>query len=204
MESSKYIVPIFSDGEFNGNGFILNNGMLVTAFHVVKEGELFFKYNKAEYKIDICDYIIKPKDKDKLVIDDVSCDLFVCPTKIEGSDIFLSKRFDRKVKCEYLGYNQIEGTDSVTDIHVSSSGDLLGTGLVKTEDNRAKELVNCIMCTMELSPGNSGGPLFQNNKVIGMLIKDSQYEDSPIRSLFRKSGYIIEALGREGINPTLI
>lgn len=204
MDISKYIVPIFSNGKFNGNGFILNNGMLVTAYHVVKEGDLCFKYNEVEYNIDICDYIIKPKDKDKLVIDKISCDLFVCLTRIEGSDISLSPRFDMKVKCEYWGYNQIEETDPVTDIHVSANRVLLDIGLVKTEDYRAKELVNCIMCTMELSPGNSGGPLFQNNKVIGMLIKDSQNEGGPNRSLFIKSGYIIEALVREGINLTLI
>lgn len=199
MEISKYIVPIFSDGKFNGNGFILNNGILVTAFHVVKEGELFFKYNEVKYSIDICDYIIKPEDKDKLVIDDKSCDLFVCLTRIEGSDISLSPEFEMKEKCEYLGHDQIEENDPVTVIHASASGLLLNIGFVKTEDLRAKELVNCITCTMELKPGNSGGPLFQNKKVIGMLIKDSKNESDPNRSLFIKSSYIIDALRKVGI-----
>lgn len=35
MEFSKYIVPIYSDDEFSGTGFIVE-GLLITANHVVR------------------------------------------------------------------------------------------------------------------------------------------------------------------------
>lgn len=196
MEFSKYIVPIFSDGEFNGNGFIVN-GMLITANHVVNNGVVYFEYEGKHY-INIDDNIIRQEREDESNNPSIACDLFICQTEIDGSKLELSPEFKQKDKCDYIGYSL--NKNNVCELkRVSVNGILLDFGL-HSVDCRLVPLDNCLTCTMSLKPGDSGGPLFQNNKIIGMLIRNIKNEGSETQSIFIKASYIISALEEKSIN----
>lgn len=188
MEFSKYIVPIYSDDEFSGTGFIVE-GLLITANHVVRNKiNSYFVYDGKCYKIEISG-LISLEFLDDFACPNYAYDLFVCKTDIENSDLLLSEDYDKDTCCQYYGYSYDEKHKML--IKDRASGIRINRDEALTNHyGRYIPLHNCISCYYELKPGNSGGPLFQDNKIVGILLQGDMYHGKCIECKFLKAGYI--------------
>ena len=59
-----------------------------------------------------------------------------------------------------------------------------------------EKLINCISCGCQLKYTNSGGPLLQNNKIIGMLIRGLIHFGKYHEGIFIKASYIRQTIER--------
>lgn len=100
-------------------------------------------------------------------------DLFVCETDIGGSDLILSSEYDKNMSCEFFGYSLDKDDSHISKDYVSDIEIYRDVAL----DGNYERLANCFSCKCELKHTNSGGPLFQNGKVIGMIIRCIDYLD---------------------------
>jgi hypothetical protein len=185
MEFSKFIVPIYINNDYYGTGFIVN-GMLITANHVVKNKlHTYFVFNGERHHVDI-NRIVAIDPLEKCQSTNEAHDLFVCLTDIEKSDLKLSSNFDKKSTCEFMAYslnddNTTISMDYIDDIEVYRNVAL---------DSNYNQLINCLSCKYELKHTNSGGPLFQQGGIIGMLIRGIDHYGGFHESVFIKSSYI--------------
>lgn len=171
MEFSKYIVPIYVNDVFRGNGFIVN-GMLITANHVVNNKICaFFDYKGERHQIDFRKIVVDLYEKH--LSNNQVRDLFVCKTAIEDSDLILSPEYDKNTSCKFWGYSLDEDDFHISKDYVSDIEIYRDVAL----NRNYERLANCFSCKCELKHTNSGGPLFQNGKVIGMVIRCIDYLD---------------------------
>jgi hypothetical protein len=192
MEFSKYIVPIYSNDKFSGTGFIVG-GLLITANHVVKNKiNSFFIFEGKHYKIEIRG-LISLEFPDDFTSPNYAYDLFICKTDIENSDLFLSEDYNKDICCQYYGYSYDEKrrmiiVDKEPEIKISRD-----EALTK-HYGQYIPLHNCLSCYSDLRPGNSGGPLFQNGNIIGMLLQGDIYHEKCIECKFLKASYVMKAI----------
>ena len=184
MEFSNYIVPIYVNDVFRGNGFIVN-GLLITANHVVNNKICAFFYDKGiRHKIELGQIVVDSYEK-HLSNNQVQ-DLFVCKTDIMDSDLILSSEYDKNMSCEFFGYSSDENDSHISKDYVSDIEIFRDVAL----DGNYERLVNCFSCKCELKHTNSGGPLFQNGKVIGMLIRCIDHFGESHKIVFHESVFI--------------
>ena len=107
--------------------------------------------------------------------------------------MFLSSYYDIAQVCVFCGYsfdddNQILRRDEITDIKI------IRTEALTNHYGQLITLNNSISCQCVLASGNSGGPLMQNGKVIGMLIRGVDYRNGYHECTFIKAYYIIQKI----------
>lgn len=184
MEFLKYIVPIYVNDIFWGNGFIVN-GMLITANHVVKNKlYTFFDFEEKRYHVDYKKIVVDSYEK-RLSNNKVQ-DLFVCKTDIEDNGLELSSEYDINMPCEFWGYSAENDDMPLSKDYMSNIMIYRNNAL----DSNYERLDNCFSCKCELKHTNSGGPLFQNGKVIGMIIRCIDHYGKSHKIVFHESVFI--------------
>lgn len=185
MEFSKFIVPIYKNEDYYGTGFIID-GMLITANHVVKNKlHTYFDFNGERHHVDI-NKIVAIDPLGKCQSNNEAHDLFVYKTDIENSDLKMSSDYDQNKTCEFRAYSL---NDDNTTTSKDYKNDIKIFRDIATDSNH-NELVNCFSCKCKLKHTNSGGPLFQGGKIIGMLIRRIDYYGGFCESVFIKTDYI--------------
>ena len=205
MYFSNYIVPIYSDEEFLGTGFIIK-GLLITAFHVIERStNLWFCFDNKRIVIDSNRYLLKEGDNDDkenlkniILYPERAQDIFVYETEIEKSDLILSSFYEQTQVCEFFGYsfddeNRFLRRDEISDIKI------IRTEALTNHYGQIITLNNCMSCQCSLVSGNSGGPLMQNGKVIGMLIRGVDYRNGYHECTFIKACYILQKIEKKHI-----
>lgn len=177
MIIANYIVPIYSEDKFNGTGFIVEN-LLITAAHVViSEGNVCnFLYKGEMVSISSNNNIIfdYPKEGCKQGQNNLYLDLAIYRLK----DIFSPlKLCAPKIKetCIYQGF-----TDSTLKLDVYTDIALNENAYFYPPEYDAKpiRINNCYNSVIgKCTHGNSGGPLFQGDYIIGMLSGGQQWHN---------------------------
>ena len=196
MSISDYIVPIFSEGAFNGTGFIIGS-TLVTAAHVVefKENVCYFLYEKEKISIGPDNNIkFEYQEESMQGMDNRYWDLAIY--KLDNIDSPMKLHLpDLSKPCTYQGFSDVAQLDVYTDI-------MLDNNAFYYPDNYKKpiRIKNCYISKVgKCKEGNSGGPLFQGDHVIGMLSGGQQLfnlswdriiKADYINSIFLKKGLI--------------
>lgn len=196
MDINNYIIPIYKGKEFVGTGFIAGS-TLITAAHVIEtptlnysclwDGEtvrlscaniLWHEHPEADYMqgqgnkyLDLAIY----------KMDDVES-----PLELSAPDLGYS--------CNYWGYSFDEDNkclleDSYSDIFLNDK-----TKYYPRSGGRAIPIKNCYLSDIgRCKEGNSGGPLFQGEKVVAMLSGNQDYGDFS-KDRYIKSEYIMSVL----------
>lgn len=169
MNISDYIVPIYFNGDLNGTGFIVGN-KLITAAHVIALEDSSFSFLfRGEMMIigpeknNIFEY---PKEKGRQGHNNIYWDLAVYKLDDIVSPLELRKPNSTE-KCLYQGYS-----DSTLQMNSYSDIILNNNAYYYPPEYDAKPIpINncCISQIGKCKPGNSGGPLFQGDYVVGML-----------------------------------
>lgn len=192
MEFSKYIVPIISGKEYYGTGFLYKD-YLITANHVVNNKiSSFFRLEGDWYKIRTDSFIVLPSEEKHSPNE--AQDLFVCKTDFSHSDLQLSCDVCKEQEFEYQGYFFDDSSNDF--VEVVAPRFKLYHEIAYNKDGDKME--NCFSCKGELKPSNSGGPLFQNNKITGMLIRTIKHQGGVVESIFIKADYILNEI-EEGL-----
>lgn len=171
----KYIVPIYLKKEFVGTGFIVDN-YFITAAHVVQPPCLnyMFKYDGEDYRLRCSDLITREYwDGNLKVCNNELQDLIVFRMKgIESPLVLMNPQ--KETGCYYCGYSFNEEThliqpDYYENIAINNKKHhyyISGKSFVVS---------NCFLADSGRSKkGNSGGPLFQGQDIIGMLVGKQQ------------------------------
>lgn len=186
-----YIVPIYVEGKYNGTGFIVED-YLISAAHVVKDNpaEVLFIYHDKEIKL--CKYDVYEyhdfRNGHALMDDNIKTDLVIyhIPAKFEiHSNLILSMNSALGKSCQYMGYNEDTKGNIIEvnykDIHI------VDDAAIGDNNNPTIEKINCYTSDKSvLEEGNSGGPIFLNEKIAGMLYASKVYgnEDRFIQSFY--------------------
>lgn len=199
METSNYVVPIYYKGDLNGTGFIVRD-LLVTAAHVVvsKEIDFTFLYGEENIKIEPEKNIIfeYPKENSMQGHDNIYWDLAVYKLDKIVSPLELREP-DFTKKCLYQGYSDCAfQIDSYNDIILNNKAYFYPPEY----DAKPIPVKNCYISKIgQCKPGNSGGPLFQGNYVVGMLVGNQQYRNFSM-DRFISSSYILKILSKYDSN----
>ena len=190
MIFSKFIVPIYCDNEFSGTGFIVN-GFLVTANHVMnKKVHSYFVFENQEYKINIGKIIVLDEPENSQCSNN-ALDLFVCETDIKDSNLCFSSGFEDGAIFDYFGYSFDENTHEL--LKDKESGITLHR-MNALSFSDCMELDNTFSCLCDLKPGNSGGPLFHGNKIVGMQNREICRKQVKKECVFIKASYIMDQI----------
>lgn len=187
MKYLRNIVPIYMKEDFSGTGFFYKS-LLITANHVVADKlHSYFLFEGNLYNIDINECILLDTPGN-IQSTSEKHDLFVCKTSLKCEGLNLISEYDKTQTCEYFGYSFNEDSkklvvDSVKNIHITHD--------FSYNDFRTTKFKNCLTCQCVLRPGNSGGPIFQNDNVIGMLV--SGYNEVA-KCTFIKASYILKLI----------
>lgn len=190
IEFSKYIVPVFINDKYYGTGFVVND-MLITANHVVKNKlRTYFEYEGKRFHVDF-NKIVVDLYENRLLNNQVQ-DLFVCKIDIEDSNLEISSEFDKNGLCEFFGYSSTKDDCSLSKDYMPNI--VIHRNVAINSD--CEKVNNCFSCKCKLKHTNSGAPLFQNGKVIGMLIWSIEHYGGFYESVFIKMDYIIDEIRR--------
>ena len=209
MEYSKYIVPVYVDDDsadngFVGNGFIVN-GLLIMPYHLIKlnHKDLFNSKVHSYFEYEFEGERIRTETESSVVnqggyyseLDNLKLaqDLLVFKTNILNSDLLLVPDYDVKQDCWYCGYN-IDDKSGKLEVENMCMGNIIHQKTLSFVDEQWIELDNCMSCNCKMRNGHSGGPVFQKDKIIGMLIKDSTHLSGTSLSVFVKASHIIKAI----------
>ena len=191
---SKYIVPIYNDADFQGTGFIVNN-YFITAAHVVKDLShpiFIFEGNKIRLQPDSKILLTYDKNKEERE------DLAIFKVKILSSLSLSSENVSSKICC-YQGYSYVEEKKQLTE-NIYNNIMILHEHAYSVASFHTEPIKyrNCITCTPSCCEGNSGGPLFQDEKIVGMYF--SSYKLPPsyrsVEDYYIKGSYINNILNK--------
>ena len=201
MKNSDYIVPIYLDKKYNGTGFIVGN-MLITAAHVLesKDNVFYFLYLGDKIAIGPENNIIfeYPKIKGKQGQNNKYWDLAVYELDNIVSPMELREP-NLSEKCLYKGYSD-------STLQVDSYSIILNNNAYyypREFDAKPIPINNncCISQIGKCKPGNSGGPLFQGDYVVGMLSGGQQFFNLSWDRII-KADYILHKIQKYDINNT--
>ncbi len=177
MTYEKFIVPILasneselSDNDYRGTGFIIDE-YLITAGHVVN-GFTYFGY-KFEGKIHTisnpCVNELGERENDRykqIGIDTlIKEDLAIFKIENCGSPLQLGFK-DEDISCIYHGYSFED--NSIIVFHINAIP-------LRSLRKDRKKVLNCkYLNNIDLDYGNSGGPLFYDDKIVGMLVSGGE------------------------------
>lgn len=169
MDFSNYIVPIYVDGDYNGTGFIICN-TLITAAHVAikKDNECHFLYRGKEMIVGPENNILfeYPNDEIKQGQDNLYWDLAIYRLDNINSPIKLIE----PILADYCIYHGYSDSTSRMDTYRDIKLDNNAYYYPPKYDAKPIRINNCYISEKgRCSHGNSGGPLFQGDCVIGML-----------------------------------
>lgn len=183
-------MPIYCDNEFSGTGFIVN-GFLITANHVMnKKVHSCFVFENKKFKIDVRKWIVLDEPENTQCSEN-ALDLFVCETDIKDSDLCFSSNLEEGALFDFYGYSFDENTQKLNNDKES------GITLCRMNPyslNDRKKLNNAFSCFCNLKAGNSGGPLFNGNKIVGMLIREICRNQVKKECVFIKASYIMDQI----------
>ena len=192
MKLFNYIVPIFCEDCLNGTGFIVGN-TLITAAHVVisKSNDCSFVYEGEYYCFgpDNNLFYEYPEEKSKQGQNSIYRDLAIY--KLDDIDSALELHaLDIDTPCVYQGYS-----DSATQMDIYDNIKLDGKDWYYPLGEKKPICINNTFISIggKCKGGNSGGPLFQGNYVVGMLVGNQQYQSFSLDRYIR-SDYLIEKL----------
>jgi hypothetical protein len=200
MNILDYIVPIFYKSEFNGSGFIVGT-VLVTAAHVVISEKSSFSILYRGQKIPIGpekNIIFEyPKEKDKQGLNNRYWDLAVYKMDNIVSPLVLQEP-NFSEECLYQGYSD-------STLQVDSYSIVLNNNAYyypPEYDAKPIPINNCCFSQIgKCKPGNSGGPLFQGNSVVGMLSGEQQLHNLSWDRII-KADYILHKILKHDSNNT--
>jgi hypothetical protein len=206
------IVKIFSltDKEAFGSGFIVGNH-LFTAAHIFFNGNTIESYEsfylvienvKFEFKNvtqilfeyrHISEYSGKESNFYDIAIFDIS-NLKIIPSKLEfdNQPLVLNQEVISKGFSDFgKSYDEFNAKVKFPLFSFMGVGTNGGTG----------KFTNCSKIDTVVKPGNSGGPVFFQNKVVGMVVtsNDDGFEINKGTSII-KSEYILEKLGQSHLS----
>lgn len=207
MKISDYIVPIFKkEKEFSGTGFISGN-ILITAAHVVNSS------------IDYCEFCFK-NEFFSITCENLLWYEYIEKGHIQGennqySDLVMYKLTnidspltlaipDLTSPCFYQGFSfneknkiiQLDTYDIVLDNKICYYFNIRG---------KCTPIRNCFQSSKTkdeiCTAGNSGGPLFQGNEIVGMLVGTQEdYIRKTFVYRFIKSEYILKKINEVNDN----
>lgn len=196
MDSRNYIVPIYKEKEFCGTGFIVGS-ILITAGHVVKSPTCNYSCIWEGNTITLsCANIIYYEYEGgyEQGRDNHYWDLAIY--KVEGVESLLElSECDFNLSSSYQGFSFNENdcslqVDIYNDIFVNDNA-----RYYPKDGGKSIPIENCFLSDVGIcKDGNSGGPLFQKGKVIGMLSGNQDYGDFS-KDRFIKAEYIMSVLG---------
>lgn len=187
MDYKKYIVPIYTSKEPKsepsvsncyGTGFIIGK-YLITAGHVVDGFDyVWYKfdgfYHQLTNPIDFelgreeCYRIEQLNAETTIRVDLAIYEIGEC-----GSPLQLGW-FRKGITCVYYGYTLTD--NSVQECFFES------LPLYKNIRHNDLILANCnFLECKDIVPGNSGGPLLDENKVVGMVVADYKRQDGTLK-----------------------
>lgn len=186
-----YIVPIYSEGEFNGTGFIVGN-KLITAAHVVisKENVCHFLYRGNNLCLGPDNIILYeyPKEKCMQGQDNIYLDLAIYNLENKESPLEFRKP-QMSYPCFLQGYSASLHIDTYTNIYLGNR-DLY----YQSQEEKHIQVNNTyIVINGQCISGNSGSPLFQGEYIVGMLVGNQQYQRFSL-DRYIQSDYIQEKL----------
>ena len=192
-KETDYIVPIFHRGVFNGTGFIVGN-MLITAAHVVvsEESLCYFLFGGEKITIGPDNNMIfeYPKGKEKQGKDNKYWDLAIFQLDNNYSPLELCIP-NMTESCTYFGF-----TDSTLKVNTYTDVILENHAYYYPPEYEAKpvHIDNCYISVIgKCTHGNSGGPLFQGNGIVGMLSGGQQWHKFSC-DRFIKAEYILNKI----------
>lgn len=191
MELSKYIVPIILTNEYNGTGFIVGN-KLITAAHVVisKENECYFLYDGNKVIINSNNNILFEYPDNNVIQGHRNIYWDIAIYNLEGIDSPLELREPQITNaCFYIGYSDTGQIDFYDNIYLDDKDWYNSAQLGKSVPVTNTYVVFNGSC----KNGNSGGPLFQGEHIVGMLVGNQQYSRFSL-DRYVKSEYIISRL----------
>lgn len=200
------IVPIYCNGEFSGTGFIYKSYLITAAHVVVKSYDEQIEYEKIEYSYRGRLYLINQEEK-------VCCDWykgerdeyghFLTNLEIEDIAIYVIEN-----ECNYFTLDDSDINDncearlygfryfSKDNISLKNGAIKMYNSYYSSADHIDWILDYCFFCDkmdvkFEIIEGFSGGPIINEDKIMGML-----FEKIPSETSFRllKTSRIIEKI----------
>lgn len=193
MNISDYIVPIYCEEEFNGTGFIVGN-KLITAAHVVisKENVCYFLYKEKRISIGPDNNILYeyPKEKGLQGKNELYLDLAVYKLGKVDSPLELGN-LQMSDPCFYQGYSSPFQIDTFTNLYLDDKD-----WYYQSQEEKHIPVRNTYtVLNGQCKNGNSGGPLFQGEYIVGMLVGYQQYQSFSMDRYIR-SDYISETISK--------
>lgn len=203
---SKYIVALFRDkDEINwcGSGVIVGN-LLITVAHVMIEKKtgkhipfLYYKFENRIRRVDKKDFIYDGREK----IDDEDehnpHDLIVF--KLSGiSSPFVLNDSDFDIPLPVYARTYLEDKKSTSGTTYKI---VLKKGFRNDQNHlfniESFEWYNCLLASGNFASGNSGTPIYRNNKVYGILIGETVHSDYRFRIFnFLDARYIHKTISK--------
>lgn len=185
---SNFVVPIYNERDFVGTGFILGN-YLLTAAHVVKDlSHPIFIFENRKYHLRKCDVRFFMYDKYSADRNDLAI-YEVCI----NSQLRLSTSFNNNDTCCYVGFSYSEENKQVLENTYSGIRIIHEYAYSTTNDHsKRRRYNNCWTCSPSCVEGNSGGPLFQGEEIIGLYIASLRLPPSfiALEDYYIKGDYI--------------
>ena len=181
----KYIIPVFNTNYSEGVGFFVHD-FLITAGHVVREGQPFIFMNGKKHFLEITDALLLRTLNEESTYDD-GMDIAVFFFEGMMSPLTFSRT------CINVG-SQLTSR-SMFRHYSEDFGDELS--VEETSGQVTEVMGNFFKCDLErtLREGSSGSPIFCDNEVVGILYGNDR--NDPENRILYLSGCAINELLRQ-------
>lgn len=196
MDINNYIIPIYKGKEFVGTGFIAGR-TLITAAHVVETPTLRYSclWNGKSISLSCANILWHEYPEADYMQGQGNKYSDLAIYKIDGIESPLELSVpDLGISCNYWGFSFDEDKKCLQE---DSYRNLILNDNAKyypRNGGRAIPIKNCYLSDIgRCKEGNSGGPLFQGEKVVAMLSGNQDYGDFS-KDRYIKSEYIMSVL----------